>query len=168
MIEGLVAELSLLQWNILLGAAAAVVTILVGLVKLRKKLFLWLYTAPKTCFLHALAKRGKKQAQRIFEEIRPMLEQEILDTLEGYTEVMQEQKITIASAIAENVEFRNFITGSISVLHDTMAKVADAVEINACDAKAIRERLNTEACGIASDCAKRVYMKPCEDGDDES
>jgi len=168
MIEGLVAELSLPQWNTLLGVAAAAVTIVVGLVKLRKRLFLWFYTMPKVCFLRALAERDKRQAQRIFDEIQPMLEQEILNTLEGYTEVMQEQKITIASAIAENVEFRNFITGSITVLHDTMAKVANAVEINACDAKAIRQRLNSESCEIADGCERRVFIQPCEDGEHES
>jgi len=168
MIEGLVAELSLNQWHMIFGVAAAVVTIIVGLVKLRKKLILWFYIMPKACFLHTLAERDKKQAQRIFDEIQPMLEQEILDTLEGYTEVMQEQKITIASAIAENVEFRNFITGSIAVLHDTMAKVANAVEINACDAKAIRQRLNAEACGATEGCDKRVFIESCGDNNDES
>lgn len=168
MIEDILAGLSLPQWNTLLGIAAAVVTVTVGLVKLRKRAYLWLYLKPVAYFLKCRRARDKAESERIFREIRPMLEQEILDTLEGYTAIMQEQRVTIAGAIAEGVEFRNYITGSISVLHDTMAKVADAVEINSCDAKAIRERLNTQGCDIAAGCERRVFVEPIEGKNDES
>lgn len=168
MIEGIIAELSLAQWNTLLGISAAIVTVVVGLVKLRKKFYLWFYLKPKRCILRCRVAKDKARAHKIFEEIKPMLEQEIMDTLEGYTAVMQEQRITIAGAIAEGVEFRNFVTGSIAVLHDTMTKVADVVEINSKDAKAIRERLSTRSCDIAGGCSNRVLLKENEDNEDES
>lgn len=163
MIEGIVAELSLPQWNTVLGVVAAVVTALVGLIKLRKTFVLWFYLAPMRWVTARCAARDRKYAERIFEEMKPMLEQEILTALEGYTEVMQEQRITIASAIAENVEFRNYITGTMAVIHDTMTKVATAVERNACDAHAIRNQINSAACGESEHCDKRTEIKPYEE-----
>lgn len=168
MIEGIVAELSLPEWNTLLGIAAAVVTVFVGLVKLRRRFFVWFYLGPKKRILKYFTARDRARALRIFDQMRPMMEQEIIDALEGYTAVMQEQRVTIAGAIAEGVEFRNYITGSITVLQDTMAKVANVVEINSCDAKAIRERLNTQGCAVAEGCGNRVFIKPCGDTNDES
>lgn len=142
MIEGIAAELSLPQWNTVLGIIAAAVTLLVGLIKLREKFVVWFYLAPKACISKYLAERDRRYAEKIFEEMKPMLEMEILNALEGYTEVMQEQRVTVASAIAENVEFRNYITGAMAVIHDTMTKVATAVERNAYDAQAIRHSIS--------------------------
>ena len=162
MIEGLFADLTLVQWNTLLGLAAAVVTIIVGLIRLRKRLVLWFYLYPKKAYLKARARKERQHAQRIFTEIQDMLEQEITRMLEGYSSDMHEQGITIASAIAENVEFKNYITRSMSILHDTMTKIADAVEINACDAKTMRERLNEKVCDRVGACDERLILKRCE------
>ena len=159
MIEGWAAGLSLNNLNVIFGIAAGFITMVIGLIKLRKRFVLCFYRTPKRAYLRWSAKRRRMFAEKIFEEMRPMLEQEILDALDGYTVAVREQKVTIASAIAENVEFRNFITGTISVMNDTLSKMATAVEINANDARVIRTRLSDGRCSEAGSCTKRFDLK---------
>ena len=141
MLGELLQGVDLAQWDKLLGITAACISIIVGSVKLKRVIYLRVYLGCKRKLLEYFAKRERRQIEELFRKMRPMLEIELQSTLQGYHKILHEQQITIASSVAEGVEFKNFITESISVLQSTMAQVVTTAEHNAKDADIIKRQL---------------------------
>jgi len=156
MIEDAVALISSAAMDHAFGVIAAAVTMMVGLYKLKKPFIYYCYSLPRQSICKRIAKRERERTLRMFKEMEPMLEQAIASTLRGHEKVLKQQQVTIASSVAESVEFKNFITGSITSMQDTIVKIANVVEKNAKDATIIKNRLQISSCGLAQGCDQRT------------